>query len=53
MVAEGLRKNGHDAAHVRDYELQAADDEEIFSRAAEQGRVIVSAMTPISVLCWP
>jgi len=50
MVAEGLRNNGHDAAHVRDYGLQAADDEEIFSRAAEQGRVIVSADTDFGTL---
>src|ERR1039458_6427243 len=30
MVAEGLRRNGHDATHVRDYALQAAEDESTF-----------------------
>ncbi len=28
MLAEGLEKAGHDAAHVRDYDMQAADDEQ-------------------------
>ncbi len=43
IVAEGLRSNGHDAVHVRDYALQAADDEQIFSRAAREERIIVPA----------
>jgi hypothetical protein len=33
-VAEGLQQNGHDVVHVRDYGLQAADDERIFARCA-------------------
>jgi len=37
-VAEGLRRAGHDAAHVRDYQLQEADDAEIFTRAAIEDR---------------
>ena len=45
LVAEGLRQAGHDAVHVRDYAIQAAEDEEIFERAAREGRVVVSADT--------
>jgi len=45
-VAERLRQSGHDAVHVRDYGLQAADDEEIFARAASEERILTL------VRCW-
>jgi len=45
IVAEGLCRAGHDAIHVRDYEMQKAEDEEIFARAAVEDRIIVSADT--------
>lgn len=50
LIAQSLRDAGHDAVHVRDYELQAGRDEEIFFRAAQENRVIVSADTDFGTL---
>jgi predicted nuclease of predicted toxin-antitoxin system len=49
-LAERLKAAGHDTAHVRDYGLQAASDEEIFVRAQQEQRVIVSADTDFGTL---
>lgn len=49
-VAAGLRNAGHDAIHIRDLNLQAADDAEIFEQAAVDNRVIVSADTDFGAL---
>ncbi|MGA2165827.1 MAG: DUF5615 family PIN-like protein [Solirubrobacteraceae bacterium] len=49
VVAERLQAAGHDEAHVRDYGLQAASDEEIFERAQKEQRVVVSADTDFAL----
>jgi predicted nuclease of predicted toxin-antitoxin system len=50
VLAERLREAGHDAAHVRDYGMQAAADEEIFVRAQQEQRAVVSADTDFGTL---
>jgi predicted nuclease of predicted toxin-antitoxin system len=50
IVADGLRRGGHDAKHVRDWGLQAADDERIFDLAAKEDRILVSADTDFGTL---
>jgi len=49
-VARGLQELGFDAVHVRDFGLQTANDSEIFARALEEDRIIVSADTDFSNL---
>lgn len=49
-IAKGLRKEGFDAVHVRDYDLQTADDMTIFDRASNEDRVIISADTDFSTI---
>ena len=50
QVAAALAREGYDAAHVRDYDLQAADDATIFERAAQEDRIIVTADTDFGFL---
>jgi predicted nuclease of predicted toxin-antitoxin system len=50
LVAEQLRAAGHDAVHVCDHELQAASDEQIFDRARDEGRSVVSADTEFGTI---
>lgn len=50
IVASGLSEAGHDAIHVRDRGLSAAPDEALFSLAASEDRVIISADTDFGTL---
>ena len=50
LVAERLREAGHNAVHVRAYDLQAATDEVIVERAREEQRIAVSADTDFATI---
>lgn len=45
VFAQLLRDHGHDAVHVRDYNIQDEDDKVVFTRAADEARVVVSTDT--------
>jgi predicted nuclease of predicted toxin-antitoxin system len=41
-IAAGLSEAGHDAAHLRDYQMQSAPDSEVLTMARESARVLIS-----------
>ena len=50
LIAEGLRSAGHSAIRIRDYNMQKATDLEVFARAAEEDRILISADTNFGTL---
>lgn len=49
-VADGLRQAGHDAKHVRDWNMQAAPDPDVLALAEREGRILISADTDFGTL---
>ena len=49
-VRTALQDAGHDAVHARDLGLQAAEDDVLFTRAATEDRILVSADTDFGTL---
>lgn len=50
MLAKKLQEAGYDALHVRDIGLASATDDEIFTYALRENRIIVSADTDFGTI---
>lgn len=50
QVAQALSGASHNAVHVRDYGLQTVPDQQIFDRARQEQRVLITADTDFGLL---
>ena len=50
LLAQLLQQAGHDATHVRDYNMESATDEDIFDLASSELRILASADTDFANL---
>jgi len=50
QIARDLKAAGHDAVHVRDIGLAAANDESVLQRAVEERRVVITQDTDFGTL---
>jgi len=50
LLAEGLRLEGHEAVHVRDYGIESAEDPVIFERAKRENRTLITSDTDFGTI---
>jgi predicted nuclease of predicted toxin-antitoxin system len=50
LLADELRRAGHDVVHTRDIDLSTAGDDVILQRALDEDRIVVSADTDFGFL---
>ena len=50
IFSKELQTSGFDSIHVRDIDMQTCADDEIFERAQEENRIIVSADTDFGTI---
>jgi predicted nuclease of predicted toxin-antitoxin system len=50
QIATGLSQAGHDAVHLRDFNMQSASDDQVFKLAADEQRILISADTDFGTM---